>query len=378
MKQGMTLHEMATAIEATRAAKADYIGSTEKMYMRPDDGKIEIEGVTSEPFNLTKHAARQITSWAKIDAKYADRCPTELLAINVNHWLKNTPDNRMLRTMNPNQYLDIKEPTMRAFVSEKYRRIDNYDIAESVLPPLMEREAKGEIIIESHNVSPEKFYLKARINNVEENILREGHVIGEGHNSYFKVRPGIEIGNSEIGQGSFYVAPCLYDESCTNMATFRKNAQRRYHVGTAQSDSELWKMLSDETQRISNEALMAQMKDYVLSALNASGDVFQETCNMLREKMGLEIIRPEATMKLVASEFGINENETNGVLHALMKRGDMNVFGIQAAVTQFSQETEVTYDRASELESIGGSILELPLNRWETILKQAEEMKVAA
>jgi hypothetical protein len=83
-------------------------------------------------------------------------------------------------------------------------------------------------------------------------------------------------------------------------------------------------------------------------------------------------------MKLVADQFGFTQDETGGVLGALLERGDLSVFGIQAAVTQFAQEDTVTYDRSSELEIIGGDIIELPAQKWQTLLTQAEEMKVAA
>ena len=137
-------------------------------------------------------------------------------------------------------------------------------------------------------------------------------------------------------------------------------------------------MLSDETQKISNEALMRQMADFARSALDNSSETFLDVTNLLREKIGIEVKRPEATMKLVAEQFGFNQDETQGVLGALLDRGDLSVFGIQAAVTQFAQEDAVTYDRSSELEVIGGDIIELPAARWQTLLTQAEEMKVAA
>ena len=382
MKTGMTLHEMATALEATREAKADMIGPTDQLYMTPD-GKVEIDGIESGALEIAKHANRQITTWAKIPAQYADRCPPELLANNVNHWFKHGVDGkgapaRMLRTINPNPYLGIEKPTLRAFVSDKYRRIDNYDVFEAVYPKLAELSQRGGIKIDSVNVSDEKFYIKAHLTDIEERVMREGHQIGVGHNSYYIVRPGIEIRNSEIGKGSFSVAPCLWEDHCTNRAVFRKNAQKRYHVGAAQSDGELWKMLSDETQRVSNQALMMQISDYVSSALDSAGDVFQETVNQLREKMGLEIVRPEATMKLLAGEFQISDRESSGIVAELIKQGDMNAYGMQAAITKFSQGDALSYDRASELEGIAGEVIELPAQRWQTILEQAETLKLAA
>ena len=48
----------------------------------------------------------------------------ELLAENVNSWFQREPTQRMVRTL---------DGTVRAFLSNRYRRIDNLDIAEIVL-----------------------------------------------------------------------------------------------------------------------------------------------------------------------------------------------------------------------------------------------------
>lgn len=379
MKNGISLHEMATKLAATQEAKADYVGSTEKLYMRPD-ATMEIDGVDGH-FDVTPHALRQIEQWADIPAGYADKClgsSPALLANNVNHWLKQTPADRMMRTLAPNPYLDVEQQRLRAFLSDKFRVVDNYDYFEAIYPKIMKHADDGNLKIDSINVTDRKFYLKAHLEGVDEVILKPEHTIGQGHNHYFRVRPAIEFGNGEIGGASISVALGVYDDSCTNLAVFRSNAFKRNHIGRAQADTEMWKLLSTETQDLSNQALLAQIADYAEAGLDRTSELFEETCNLCREKLGLEIKRPEATMKLVTSEFNLSQAEGEGVLAQFLKRGDMSVFGLQAAVTQHAQEDEVDYDRSSELEEIGGQILELPAQRWDNILKQAEELKLKA
>ena len=55
----------------------------------------------------------------------------QLLAQNVNAWFQREPSVRMIRTI---------EGTARAFLSNRYRRIDNLDIASIVLPVLQDME----------------------------------------------------------------------------------------------------------------------------------------------------------------------------------------------------------------------------------------------
>ena len=53
----------------------------------------------------------------------------EPLATNVNEWFHNKPERRMIRTL---------DGQARAFLSDRYRRLDNYDLASTVLPILIE------------------------------------------------------------------------------------------------------------------------------------------------------------------------------------------------------------------------------------------------
>lgn len=378
--------------QAAKAAAQDYVGSTELLYMKPD-GDIEIDNgtaggdaITGEilpAFKTSKHARRQICTWAKVPTQYADRCPSELLAINVNHWFKNGVDSdkgapaRMLRTMMPNELLGITSPIVRAFVSDKFNRFDNWDYVNAVFPVLEEYREQG-LIIDSCNIDEHTLNLKGHIDGIEETILREGHELGQGHNTYFVAKPGFSMRNGETGKSVIGFEPGTYDSGCTNLAIYRSESMKRYHLGRSQADGELWSILSDETQRASNEALAMQIRDYARASLDSSGEVFQRTCNLLREKLGIQVKRPEATMKLVAQEWGLTETETAGCVEALLTRGDMSVFGVQAAITQYSQEAEVSYERATDLEAIGGEVLEWSANRWDGLLKQASEVKVAA
>lgn len=388
MKQGLIneqgqpdLVTLLNTVKTVKEASRDYIGSTSQLFMHPD-GSIEIDGgeTLSPSFSATNHAKRQMTSWAKVPATYADRCPPELLANNLNHWFREGIDGkgaptRMLRTIEPNETLGINEPVLRAFVSNKYRRIDNWDYANAVFPVLQEYADKG-LVIASCNVGEHSLHLKGYIEGIEETIVKPGAEMGKGHDTYYRVRPGFEMRNGETGKSSVTFANALLDTGCTNLAIFRENQQRRMHVGAAQAEGELWSMLSDETQAVSNQALMMQLADYARSSLDASGEAFKTTCDLLREKVGIEVKRPEATFKLVADQWQLSEAETNGCIAALLTRGDMSVFGVQAAITQYSQEDAVEYERASELEAIGGSVLAFPAQDWNKLLTEADTLKV--
>ena len=81
-----------------------------------------------EPLDIQQTAHRQLGAYLGIPQKYYEKMLTEnmgLLADNVNSWLSRSAETRLIRTM---------DGRARAFLSDRYRRIDNLDIANITLP----------------------------------------------------------------------------------------------------------------------------------------------------------------------------------------------------------------------------------------------------
>ena len=133
MKEGLSLQEMAAEIERQSKLKEDYLVDTRNLWMEPFDAKVHLhmrENGTEvvEPLEVNQIAHRQVGTRLGIPASYYDRMLSdypELLAQNVNAWFQREPATRMIRTM---------AGTARAFLSNRYRRIDNLEVAQAVLP----------------------------------------------------------------------------------------------------------------------------------------------------------------------------------------------------------------------------------------------------
>ena len=134
MKNGRSLTDLALEIERQQQAKKDYIVSTDVIEMKSDgEGRFSLDvDAINGTFGIKDTAHDQIGQYTEIPSKYYDRMrkeSPELLTLNVNHWLHSTPERRMLRTL---------DGDARAFLSSRYRRIDNAQIAETVLPIIMQ------------------------------------------------------------------------------------------------------------------------------------------------------------------------------------------------------------------------------------------------
>ena len=123
----------------------------------------------------------------KIPFAYFERMRNEqasLLDRNVDTWLHHEPELRMVRTL---------DGQARAFLSDRYRRLDNYDLCEHVLPML---QRLPDARFESTELTPTRLYLKVVTPRVQIEI-QPGDI----------VQAGVVISNSEVGQGTLSVQP---------------------------------------------------------------------------------------------------------------------------------------------------------------------------
>ena len=76
------------------------------------------------------------------------------------------------------------------------------------------------------------------------------------------------------------------------------------------------------------------------------------------------------TVRMASRESHITESEEKGILQHLIEGKDLSLYGLSNAVTRYSQDVE-SYDRATELESIGYDILSMPPGTWRRINRSA-------
>jgi len=332
MKTGKTLVELATELERQSSAKKDFIASTSSLEMTTT-GEIALESdTTTEPFPVTDHAHSQIAARLDIPAKYYNRMKAEaprLLAANVNEWFATKPERRMVRTL---------DGEMRAFLSDRYRRLDNFDLAEAVLPILAEM---GEgIRIVSTELTDSRMYVKA-INERLELEVKRGDV----------VQAGIVISNSEIGLGSLKVEPLIYRLICENGMVAQDFSKKRYHVGRSADEGDTYELYRDETVKADDRAFFMKVQDTVRAAVDIAK--FSTIVETMREATEKRIEgNPVKAVELTANHFGFNNEESSGVLQHLIQGGDLSAYGLLNAITRTSQDVE-DYDRASELERDG-------------------------
>lgn len=357
MKQQLGLVALAQEIERQKTAKRDFIAPSPALAMATDGQRIMVPGA-NEPglsaanaFALRDHAHSQLAARLDIPKRYYDRMreeAPELLASNVNNWLAESKDRRMVRTL---------DGTVRAILSDRYQRIENEEIAEVALPILA---GQPDITIESCAITETRLYIKAVFPRIQGEVA-----VGD------VMQAGVVISNSEVGSGAVSVAPLLYRLVCKNGMIRADERFRGFHVGgRAQVGENVYEMLTDETRKADDRAVLLKLRDVVKAAADPA--YFTKALERMREaateKLGSKNV--VEVVEQLATRHRLVESEKSGVLQHLIEGGDLSRWGLVNAVTRASQDVE-SYDRATELETLGGVILDLPRNQWRELAQAA-------
>lgn len=370
MKQGLTLQELAAELERQEAAKHDYVADTRRMhfvtaYSNPDNhgqgtrSELDLigEGANAETEGLRTGlriqdlAHRQISDYLGIPWRYYDRLHAEvpgLLDTNVNMLLQRAGERRMIRAM---------DGKVRAFLSDRYRRLDNQELARTVIPIL---GGIPDCRIESAAITEERMYIKAVTPRVSGEVK-----VGE------EVCAGVYVSNSEVGAGKLRVEPFVYTLECTNGMVVSRElggiALRRIHVGRRlQADEETYRVFRDETLQADDQAFFMAVADVVRAAVDEVR--FRDLLTAMQAAAQSETLtNMVAGVEELAAAHSLNDRERDGVLTHLAQGGDLSRWGVLSAVTRTAEDVD-DYDRASELEELGGRVLAYSERDWQRLV----------
>ncbi|MBB4730491.1 DUF932 domain-containing protein [Xanthomonas arboricola] len=354
MKSGRTLVALAQELERQLATKKDLLVPTSLMHHRTDEAghtHLAIEEPQAlQRYRVSDLARRQLADKLRIPFAYFERMresqPT-LLDSNVNTWLQADDERRLVRTL---------DGRVRAVLSDRYRRLDNYDLAEHVLPIL--QQLPGMELV-SHELTETRMYLKAVTSRLTFEVT-PGDI----------VQAGVAISNSEVGHGTLSVQPLLYRLVCRNGLIMPDQSLRKTHLGRVLGEEQnAVTVFQDDTLRADDKAFFLKVRDVVQAAVSEA--TFRHTALKLQRTLHVPLTgNPVKCVEVLADRYAINETERAGVLRHLIAEGQLSGYGLVNAVTHYSQEVE-DYDRATEFETIGGKLIDLSPSEWKPLAEAA-------
>jgi len=331
--------------------KHDILADTRRMSVDTRTDVITVDtddGI--ESFSMSDYALGQISTDLGIPKRYFDRMRVDapdLFKSNVHHWLYAEPKARMIRAMKG----DLGSPmapefTGRAWLSDRYRRLDNIEVATRLLPEFENLSETPEF--HTASITDEKLYLRAVFPRMVADIK-----VGDA------VQWGVQIRNSEVGSGTFAIENFVNRLVCSNGMVVA-NVLNARHVGRRMDD-----LLSDEAIEADDHAFWLAARDTLRGALSEAS--FASVVARLRETTdGVEITAPTRATERLAKTFSISEDERETILNRLATGNDLSKWGLLNAVTNAAQSIE-SFDRQVEMEAMGWEIANMTGREWEKV-----------
>lgn len=366
MKDLLDIQSLAAELQSRVDRKVDIVAPATDISIVPvsegwthDQPIIRMGGDTTNGINETAH--RQISAVTKIDKRYYDRMLNEpdggqLLAMNANHWFKQSGRSHMVRTL---------DGTARALLSDSYKRIDNEVIAQATLPALMKTPG----MVPLQNVLTEDRMSMKFINPDLSIAAPDGK--GELH-------PGVTISNSEVGGGRFKVEGFFFRTFCYNGCTFgRVDSDMSYgrtHLGGKLAAG----ILSAETVMAEQELMTNVTGDIIKYVFSNDGLAEMEAgLRATYEGTRIEAVSTANAVKVLGQDYGLTEDERKAALGNLLEDGDFSRWGVINAVTKVANTVE-NNSRIHHLEHTGAKIIDLNQSQWERVVANVNAMPVAA
>ncbi len=375
MKAGMSLEALLTEVQRQNSVKRDFTTSTEnnvRMVECEDlpngvavvmlkDGAAELER-----FAVSDHAHKQIAARLNIPSRYYLRLlddHRDLVVHQVNALFEREPASRLFRTL---------DGTLRAFLSDRYLRLDNNDVLEQTLPAIVKGDLETTLL--STNVGENKMHMK---------VLFTGDELAHEVTSRTKdgsprvIRPGFRMSNSETGSGTLAIEGFFYDGYCLNGCVFGQIEAftfKRTHLGGRLIEGVDFEVLSDESRELEDKAIISQVSD-VMKAL-AKPEFAQKMVDRLRATTETgDVQSPVNAVDMAVKELDLRDEEKESILTTFIEDRDYSQWGLASAITQVANLEATTYERSCELENVGANVIDLNQLQWNRFI-QAE--KIAA
>jgi hypothetical protein len=375
MKQGRNLLELYQELQRQADAKRDFLAPASHIHIHSNgytalgmeaigdsyavndiahSQLAEYAGVPKPFYDRLRGATNDLRVPIRQDEKENDENPdydeTPLFDVLLNRLLQSKgEDRRLVRT------LDGKA---RAFLSDSFNvDLDNYDVYR-VAARVIEDNGLGANDVVSAEVTERRLYLKVVSPRLQAVIQPEN--IRDSH-GYLKepqvVQAGFVVSNSEIGLGSLAVQQVVVKLMCTNLWIV-ETPYRQRHVGKALEADEDSLVYRSDTREADAKARLLKVRDHVAEALDEHK--FLALTHRMQETTAVPLSgKIDKVVELTARRFGLNAGEQEDVMRNLIEGADLSLWGLTNAISATAERVP-NYDRATEIEAIGGRFFTLP------------------
>jgi hypothetical protein len=325
------------AIDNDRS-KMDFLVPSKEMCME-NDSHMRFD---DKLYGINATAHNQLAGRLKIPTQFYHRMSeySGLRTEVVDRLLSEDDRTFMLRTLNGDA---------RAFLSDRYKPIDNVEVLTAAAPVLRDMP----ITFRSADISETRMYLQVSFPGMEAEV-QVGDV----------VQYGLTISNSEVGMGMVRVSPTLWRLVCQNGMIRHTEIQHR-HVGKQMDMGEDFSIYRDETIEADRVAFRLKLQDTIQQSVQDS--YFASLLDASREASEDKVENIVKTVKNVTRHFGMSEGLEEELINSMaLDMGAPSRWKIANAVTGMCHKDSKS-DAQFEYEKIGAQIVDMKPAIWKGI-----------
>lgn len=353
MQAENNLQTLVTNLEAQDKQKQDYIvtpGSGNLVFMGGD--LVLTKEATNITYKPTDHFHMLTADKLKIPSGYYNRLRREAVSLlddNVNHWLKKSEGNFMLRTFEGDNNV------ARAILSDRYSVMDNMDVLLQTLDAV--RASGVNVEIKQAEITDTRMYLSIVCPDVEiqakEMLEKYAKTLQVGHG----VCAGFTLANSEVGAGAFNIRPRAVILACNNGMVRTEDGLKKIHLGARMESTGALNMEANKDVRKANLNLIKQQVKHAVQVF-LSKDYLQKTIDWYTNLGNKEIQAPvQNVLAVIGKEYDFTEQRKSSILNYFIKGADTRRIGMFNAITEELQSEGYNGDLRYDTETIAQQVL---------------------
>lgn len=362
------LQEMHDACKSYRRQAATSTVRYSDLRVEADTGDIRLVGKTGVPAQLTHYAFGQLCQRVSAPASYLRNLPATLAAQNLNHGLKSRRDENDEAHLLWHQNGGF---LLRAALTERYKRIWNYEVCERLLPlsadgwrapparPSGRADSRARPATEADLLDRRGFLsvnvgdmiapagLYASDHDMFAFLVNEERRIEDGSDD--GLARGFFVWNSEVGDSSFGMMTFLYKHVCGNHIVWDAQGVKEIripHVGAARAKS--WRQVQATVRTYSDASVSdveAKIKEAQTKELGGTKDEVLDALFGLARKKRVPL--PRKTLDAAYDRADERSSEYGS---------PRSLWGIVNGLTEISQETEYA-DRRVDIDRAAGKLM---------------------
>jgi hypothetical protein len=271
---------------------------------------LESVKISNEVHPMRPIAQQSIANRLGIPIQYLRKCPSELQAYNMNHWIK--------KEKNEHLFLRFDSEEIRAVFTPKYQPIDNFEVLERLdalgYPP--------ETPVQCHLDSE---FMSLSILDGKQTFSLNGD----------KMTPGVSVSNSEVGLACLSIAAFFLRLICTNGLI----AKTEVHASYKHVSLKVFKEFPQVLEKVSLE--LAKKREQLKISTESTVD------------------NATVTMENFNRQFQLNKAEKEGVEWGWSREKGYTMFHVLNAYTRAAQFQGLSAESSYRLQKVGGMILEM-------------------